>query len=291
MWNSCKSNTIVRQSSGPRSHAYRTPDLRPIVHFFIKLHNTLRGNHTGPDSIHNKKFTIYKRTAPFVRVGGPFSFGRRLFLFSQSLPLPSSTVTTSFFTINANREISSRLLSAFLLLLFLLLPPLSSDKTHHFFPFQENSISISIFQVFRRVKKKKHRRGHGIIYRSRTMKSNSQETKFLQELILYAASAALSCLVLFTGLRMLDPNREASKKAMEHKKEIAKRLGRPLVQTNPYEVPFLSSFLFWVSWVCEFTLSLSLLIFIFKCIGILRAGFCARRMKNENLCDFSVPAC
>ncbi|XP_060212164.1 uncharacterized protein LOC132639756 [Lycium barbarum] len=67
------------------------------------------------------------------------------------------------------------------------------------------------------------------------MKSGSSETKFLQELILYAASAAFSCLVLFVGLRQLDPNREASKKALEHKKEIAKRLGRPLIQTNPYE--------------------------------------------------------
>ncbi|KAK4792032.1 hypothetical protein SAY86_022467 [Trapa natans] len=63
----------------------------------------------------------------------------------------------------------------------------------------------------------------------------SSETKFLQELVLYAASAALSCLVLFAGLRHLDPNREASKKAMEHKKEIAGRLGRPLINTNPYE--------------------------------------------------------
>ncbi|KAL0358850.1 UNVERIFIED_CONTAM: ATPase family AAA domain-containing protein 1 [Sesamum angustifolium] len=46
---------------------------------------------------------------------------------------------------------------------------------------------------------------------------------------------ALSCLVLFVGLKHLDPNREAAKKAVEHKKEIAKRLGRPLIQTNPYE--------------------------------------------------------
>ncbi|MED6138418.1 hypothetical protein PIB30_074037 [Stylosanthes scabra] len=59
--------------------------------------------------------------------------------------------------------------------------------------------------------------------------------KFLQDLLLYAASAAMSCLVLFVGLRQLDPTRETSKKALEHKKEIAKRLGRPLVQTNPYE--------------------------------------------------------
>ncbi|TXG48557.1 hypothetical protein EZV62_024432 [Acer yangbiense] len=64
---------------------------------------------------------------------------------------------------------------------------------------------------------------------------SSSETKLLQELLLYAASAALSCLVLFAGLRHLDPNRDASKKALEHKKEIAKRLGRPLIQTNPYE--------------------------------------------------------
>ncbi|KAL2556277.1 P-loop containing nucleoside triphosphate hydrolase superfamily protein [Forsythia ovata] len=67
------------------------------------------------------------------------------------------------------------------------------------------------------------------------MRSGSSETKFLQELVLYAASAALSCLVLFAGLRHLDPNRETSKKAIEHKKEIARRLGRPLIQTNPYE--------------------------------------------------------
>ncbi|PIN16548.1 AAA+-type ATPase [Handroanthus impetiginosus] len=67
------------------------------------------------------------------------------------------------------------------------------------------------------------------------MKNGSSEAKFLQELILYAASAALSCLVLFVGLKRLDPNREASKKALENKKEIAKRLGRPLVETNAYE--------------------------------------------------------
>ncbi|KAJ8554257.1 hypothetical protein K7X08_024935 [Anisodus acutangulus] len=67
------------------------------------------------------------------------------------------------------------------------------------------------------------------------MRGRSSETKLLQELILYAASAALSSLVLFVGLRQLDPNRQASKKALEHKKELAKRLGRPFIQTNPYE--------------------------------------------------------
>lgn len=63
------------------------------------------------------------------------------------------------------------------------------------------------------------------------------DTKFLQELLLYAARAALSYWVLVTGLRYLDPNRESTKKALEQKKQIAKRLGRPLIQTNPYEVP------------------------------------------------------
>lgn len=66
-------------------------------------------------------------------------------------------------------------------------------------------------------------------------KRRSSETKLLKELLLYAASAALSSLVLFVGLRQLDPNRQASKKALEHKKELAKRLGRPIIQTNSYE--------------------------------------------------------
>ncbi|XP_078446153.1 uncharacterized protein LOC144715132 [Wolffia australiana] len=67
------------------------------------------------------------------------------------------------------------------------------------------------------------------------MGTSSDSSKVVQELLLYCASAALSCLVLFVGLRQLDPNRAASKKALEHKKEIAKRLGRPLIQTNQYE--------------------------------------------------------
>lgn len=56
-----------------------------------------------------------------------------------------------------------------------------------------------------------------------------------QELFLYAVSAALSCLVLFVGLRHLDPNRAQIKKAQEQKKELARRLGRPQIQTNTYE--------------------------------------------------------
>lgn len=63
----------------------------------------------------------------------------------------------------------------------------------------------------------------------------SSDTRLLQELLKYAVSAAFSCLVLFVGIRQLDPNRDAAKKAQQHKKEIAKRLGRPLIHTNPYE--------------------------------------------------------
>ncbi|PIA48826.1 hypothetical protein AQUCO_01300030v1 [Aquilegia coerulea] len=61
------------------------------------------------------------------------------------------------------------------------------------------------------------------------------ETKPLTELLLYAASAAMSCLVLFFGLRQLDPNRESSQKALVQKKELSKRLGRPIIHTNVYE--------------------------------------------------------
>lgn len=68
--------------------------------------------------------------------------------------------------------------------------------------------------------------------------SGKKDTTFLEQLILYAASAALSSLVLYVGLRQLDPNRDAAKKALKHKRELAKRLGRPLIQTNQYEVKF-----------------------------------------------------
>jgi hypothetical protein len=47
-------------------------------------------------------------------------------------------------------------------------------------------------------------------------------------------------------------NREASKKALEHKKEITKHLGRPFIQTNPYEVCVC---------VCQFLFSLKRLDF------------------------------
>jgi hypothetical protein len=67
---------------------------------------------------------------------------------------------------------------------------------------------------------------------------STDSSRFVQELVLYAASAAFSCLVLFAGLRQLDPNRESTKKAQQQKKEIAKRLGRPLISTTPYEVPY-----------------------------------------------------
>ncbi|KAH7538290.1 uncharacterized protein LOC107414902 [Ziziphus jujuba] len=58
---------------------------------------------------------------------------------------------------------------------------------------------------------------------------------FLQKLILYTASAALSSVALSAAQRHFNPNREASEKAFELKEKIAKRLGRPLIQTNSYE--------------------------------------------------------
>ncbi|EOA13468.1 hypothetical protein CARUB_v10026523mg [Capsella rubella] len=65
--------------------------------------------------------------------------------------------------------------------------------------------------------------------------SGKKDSNFIEQLILYVASAALSSLVLYVGLRAIDPNRDAAKKSLEHKREIAKRLGRPLIQTNQYE--------------------------------------------------------
>ncbi|XP_010442921.1 PREDICTED: ATPase family AAA domain-containing protein 1-like [Camelina sativa] len=65
--------------------------------------------------------------------------------------------------------------------------------------------------------------------------SGRKDSNFVEQLILYVASAALSSLVLYVGLRAIDPNRDAAKKSLQHKREIAKRLGRPLIQTNQYE--------------------------------------------------------
>jgi SpoVK/Ycf46/Vps4 family AAA+-type ATPase len=68
-----------------------------------------------------------------------------------------------------------------------------------------------------------------------SMGAGSRVTSVGQEIFLYAVSAAISCLILVVGFKYLDPNFAQSKKAAERKKEIAKRLGRPLVQTNTYE--------------------------------------------------------
>ncbi|XP_060206732.1 uncharacterized protein LOC132634722 isoform X2 [Lycium barbarum] len=70
---------------------------------------------------------------------------------------------------------------------------------------------------------------------SSSSSSSDATAKLIQELILYAASAALSMGLLFYGLRNLDPNREASKKAIESRKQLSKRLGRILIHTTPYE--------------------------------------------------------
>ncbi|CAM8887851.1 unnamed protein product [Rhodiola kirilowii] len=64
---------------------------------------------------------------------------------------------------------------------------------------------------------------------------NSSTQRLVEALVLYTASAGLSYLVIVAACRHLDPDRQASKKAKKHKKEIAKRLGRPLVNTNSYE--------------------------------------------------------
>jgi hypothetical protein len=73
-----------------------------------------------------------------------------------------------------------------------------------------------------------------------SMGAGSRVTSVGQEIFLYAVSAAISCLILVVGFKYLDPNFAQSKKAAERKKEIAKRLGRPLVQTNTYEVLMLA---------------------------------------------------
>jgi SpoVK/Ycf46/Vps4 family AAA+-type ATPase len=71
--------------------------------------------------------------------------------------------------------------------------------------------------------------------REDSMGAGSRASSVGQELLLYAVSAAISCLILVVGFKYLDPNFAQSKKAAERKKEIAKRLGRPLIQTNTYE--------------------------------------------------------
>ncbi|KAG4171905.1 hypothetical protein ERO13_A12G239600v2 [Gossypium hirsutum] len=60
------------------------------------------------------------------------------------------------------------------------------------------------------------------------------DRSLLQDLLLYAASIAFCCLVL-AGLKQLNPNRDASKKSIANKNAISKRLGRPLIHTDPYE--------------------------------------------------------
>ncbi|KAJ4907576.1 P-loop containing nucleoside triphosphate hydrolases superfamily protein [Raphanus sativus] len=65
--------------------------------------------------------------------------------------------------------------------------------------------------------------------------SRKSDTSFLEQLILYVASAAVASLSLYVCTRHSDPNLDAVDKALKRKKELAKRLGRPLIQTNEYE--------------------------------------------------------
>ena len=66
--------------------------------------------------------------------------------------------------------------------------------------------------------------------------SAKRDTSFLEQLILYVAGAAFTSLSLYVCARHFDPNRDAATKALKHKRELSKRLGRPLIQTNQYEV-------------------------------------------------------
>lgn len=57
-------------------------------------------------------------------------------------------------------------------------------------------------------------------------------------LLIHAGSVGISTWVMFKALkelRNLDTNHHGEK-ALGHKKELIKRLGRPLFQTNVYEV-------------------------------------------------------
>ncbi|KAK6947984.1 ATPase, AAA-type, core [Dillenia turbinata] len=70
------------------------------------------------------------------------------------------------------------------------------------------------------------------------MRMKRKESKILQELLIYAAGAAVSCLVLYVGLRQLDPNRDASKKSQQHKKEISRRIARDVINPDHIDVKF-----------------------------------------------------
>ena len=61
------------------------------------------------------------------------------------------------------------------------------------------------------------------------------QPSIFQELFLVGCSAILSMIVLNFGLKRMDPNRQNSKAAIERKKELATRLGRPNLDTNVYE--------------------------------------------------------
>ncbi|KAF5753451.1 putative AAA+ ATPase domain, ATPase, AAA-type, core, AAA ATPase, AAA+ lid domain-containing protein [Helianthus annuus] len=65
--------------------------------------------------------------------------------------------------------------------------------------------------------------------------STDPKMKLIQNLIWYAASAAVSCWLLLAGVRHIENNREENKRTIEHRKQLFKRLGRPLIHTTPYE--------------------------------------------------------
>jgi SpoVK/Ycf46/Vps4 family AAA+-type ATPase len=71
--------------------------------------------------------------------------------------------------------------------------------------------------------------------KAKMSRNQGGQPSVLQELFLVACSAVLSMVVLNFGLKRLDPNRQTSKAAIERKKELAARLGRPKLETNVYE--------------------------------------------------------
>ncbi|KAJ9549676.1 hypothetical protein OSB04_022219 [Centaurea solstitialis] len=59
--------------------------------------------------------------------------------------------------------------------------------------------------------------------------------KLLKNVIWYAASATVSYWLLLASLRKLDSNRQETRKSIEQRKKLFKRLGRPQFDTTPFE--------------------------------------------------------
>lgn len=58
------------------------------------------------------------------------------------------------------------------------------------------------------------------------------------ELVVMLVGVVASSAALYFVLKSMDPNAAQAKQAKQKKKEIARRLGKPMIQTNQYEVCF-----------------------------------------------------